>query len=63
VYGVDMVYPIDHAEALRALTNTKTLSQAHMLALSCMGFTFEKVIADSIITPTTADEFRYERTI
>lgn len=46
-YGSEVIYVADDkAEALRALTGTKTLTRVHVAALKKLGFTFEIVSSE-----------------
>lgn len=44
VYGNELVYPLDHIDSLKWLTGQKTLSKAHMVALTAMGFNLVEVL-------------------
>lgn len=40
VYGNTLIYPLNYQEEIKALTGQKTLSEAHIGALSRLGFNF-----------------------
>lgn len=42
-YGVRRVYPVDHADAIEALTGQKTLSDRHLVALKILGLKVQRI--------------------